>query len=363
MRIHVLTPGFTTPNGRAFLFPLVVWRRALAEAGFEIVFFRCEDAPALIDADILLVDSKFYKGCWTTGREALLARFASWGERLPVAFCDTSDSSGWVLEDLLPVVSAYFKGQLLRDRALYGCPLYGRRLYADFYHRRDGVEDAAPETGTPVTDPAQLAKLRVSWNSGLADYSLHGPARMVAYGRLPCSALLRFPARAFVSPSSPRGTQVSCRFGADYSRASVARQRQEIRRLLVGRLPTGKLSRRAYFAELADSRVVVSPFGLGEITLKDFEVFLTGGLLLKPEMLHMETWPDFFVGGETMVSHAWDLADFPVVLDDCVDRYSELREIAAAGQERYRRHTCDRDAAARFCDHLRDCLRPLVRGL
>ena len=37
----------------------------------------------------------------------------------------------------------------------------------------------------------------------------------------------------------------------------------------------------------------MSPFGLGEITLKDFEVF-SGSLLMKPNMDHMLTWPNFY---------------------------------------------------------------------
>jgi len=36
LRVHLLTRGFATPNGRAFLFPLVVHRRALAQAGLDI---------------------------------------------------------------------------------------------------------------------------------------------------------------------------------------------------------------------------------------------------------------------------------------------------------------------------------------
>ena len=28
--VHILSPGFTTPNGAAFLFPLIVHRRAIA---------------------------------------------------------------------------------------------------------------------------------------------------------------------------------------------------------------------------------------------------------------------------------------------------------------------------------------------
>ena len=61
--------------------------------------------------------------------------------------------------------------------------------------------------------------------------------------------------------------------------------------------------------ELRQSKVVLSPFGRGEITLKDFEVFLTGGMLLKPSMEHMDTWPNFYTDGVTYQSHNCDLEE------------------------------------------------------
>jgi hypothetical protein len=172
---------------------------------------------------------------------------------------------------------------------------------------------------------------------------------MAAYGRLPLRMLLGFP-----GPVTPSGAQrprdVSCRFGVAYPRATVAYQRAQIRERLAARMDTSKLSRRAYFRELAASKAVVSPFGFGEITLKDFEVFLTGGLLIKPDMSHLETWPDLFRGGETMLAHRWDLADFEAVIAGALDRHAALIAVADAGQAHYIRHLSGPDAPRLFCE-------------
>jgi hypothetical protein len=213
------------------------------------------------------------------------------------------------------------------------------------------IEDADPEWSPAVTDPALRAKLRLSWNTSLADYSLHGPLRMAAYGRIPLRPLLRFPLE-FLSPDAPRPNNMSCRFGAGYPRASVAAQRRLIRERLAGRMDTRKLSRRAYMRELCDSRIVVSPFGFGEITLKDFEVFLTGGALLKPDMSHMETWPDLFRADETMLVHAWDLSDFDEALERAIADCAGTQRIAAGGQVVYRDHMHGDAAAASFAAQL-----------
>ncbi len=349
-RLHVLTPGFVTPNGRAFLFPLVVHRRALRDAGIEL-HLRTAAGAGLTDCDALLVDSKYHKARWRKDAAGVLAELSDWAGRCRVVYCDTTDSSGWLQTEVLPVVQVYGKAQLLRDRGRYLQPLYGHRAFADYYHRRLGVRDREPEYSQPVKDAGLLEKLRLSWNSGLADYAPLGPLRMALYRRLPLPALLRYPS-ALAAPEDPRPNDISCRFGISYPRESVALQRRLIAERMAGRRDTRKLSRRRYFKELESSKAVVSPFGWGEITLKDFEVFLTGGLLVKPDMAHMETWPHLFRAGETMLTHAWDLSDFEAVLRRAVENDDERRAIAAQGQQEYLDHTTGRDAAERFAGQL-----------
>jgi len=360
LRVHLLTDGFGSPNGRAFLFPLVVWRHELREVGIELRLFT-QESPALTDADLLLIDSKRHRALWAEHEAALLDRYAAWRERCPLIYYDNSDSAGWLLQQVLPVVDGYFKNQLLRDRSLYRRPLYGRRYHSDYYRRLEGVEDASAERAIPVAEPALLEKLRKGWNSGLADYSVLGPARMALYQRLPLRGLLRFPPPA-ASASGPRALALSARFGTSYARRSVAWQRMRIRERLGARVSTDKLGRVRYYRELCRSRVVLSPFGLGEITLKDFETFLCGALLLKPDMGHMETWPDFYRDGETCRMHRLDLQNLEALIDDILADEPRRREIAARGQQWYVEHTRSAGAGERFASRLRGLLQPFLRG-
>jgi len=350
-RVHVLTPGFTSPNGCAFLFPLIVHRRALAERGIGIAFFHSDaDPAALTDCDVLIVDGKYYSPRWipdTPGALDALARLGQGAAKL--FYFDITDSSGWDHARGLPLVAAYFKNQLLRDRTAYLRPLYGYRPYSDHYHRTQGVTDAGDAMSEPIDDPALLDKLHVGWNSALADYSWLGPARMALYGKLPWPALLRFP-DGYEPPGARRPLPLACRIGTAYARDSVAWQRHAIAERLAGRVATGKVSRRAYLAELRRARVVVSPFGLGEITLRDFEIFLAGAVALKPRMTHLETWPDLFRDGETIAVHGWDLDDLDQAIERLLDEPLRAQKIAARAQADYRRHLIGEAAAALFCD-------------
>ncbi|WP_341913893.1 glycosyltransferase [Ferrovibrio terrae] len=349
--IHILTPGFTTPNGRAFLFPLLVHKRALKAAGLRITLHQAV-TPALYDCDVLFVDSKFHRDLWMDDTTGILEEFSGFRDRIgSVIYCDTTDSTGWVQVELLPLVDLYAKAQLLKDRRGYLVPHYGHRIYADYYHRVSGVADDQPEFSTPVKDEALLGKLALSWNSGLADYSLLGPYRMAAYERLPLPSLLGLP-RVSAYPEDVRPVAVQMRMGLHYNRASVSYQRQQIARKLEKYRHGDKLRRWRYWRELCDSRLVLSPFGLGEITLKDYEVFLTGGCLVKPDVSHMETWPDFFRPNETIACFSWDLENLESVIDDLLRDTSRRLALAATGQKTYMKYQDGRESGALFASHL-----------
>ena len=353
--VHILTAGFSSPNGRAFLMPLILHRQALEDAGISVKLFRGRTAE-LTHCDVLIVDSKYHSPRWAAESDAVMEEFEDFRDQVRcVIFADILDSAGWDHARPLPLVTLYCKAQLLKDRSAYLKPLYGYRIFSDYYHRKPGIEDDEPVRSEPVADPGDLEKLTVGWNSGLADYSWLGPYRMAGYERVHLPAFIRFPDNFHV-PSGARAKDVSCRIGTGYLRKSAAYQRQRLAEILRKRLETAKLSRRRYLSELGQSKVAISPFGLGEITLRDFEIFMSGALLFKPDMSQIETWPDLFKDGETMVAHRWDLTDVEEKLEMILSDYPSYLDIAAQGQARYRAHLCGPDAGALFVAHFASIL-------
>lgn len=356
MRVNVLTPGFTTSNGSAFLFPFAVHRRALRNTSINVQFKK-RDAADLTDCDVLLIDSKEFRSDWSDAQAPhTLDLLMSLREKpTQVIWCDTSDSTGTLQSKVFPAVDKYLKSQILIDRSLYSTQIYGGRIFADYYHQTNGIED---EIGNAIDAPISdydILKIGVSWNSGLSDYSTYGPWRIALYKRTGLPFLLRHPSGTH-PPHNDRTNDLSARFGATYSRATVRYQRESITKLLIDRLDTQKLNRRGYMKELQSSKVILSPFGWGEITLKDFEVFLTGGMLLKPSLDHMSTWPNFFEKDITYLSHDWDLSNVTERIDWAIENRTERLEIAHQGQQRYIEHTSGPDAAAHFITHLKEVL-------
>ena len=188
-----------------------------------------------------------------------------------------------------------------------------------------------------------------------------GPAIMGLRQHLPFDSLLRFP-RRFTPVKQPRAIPIACRFGIAYPRETIAYQRRRIREAIGQRVPTDKLSRRAYLAEMRACRAVVSPFGYGEITLKDFEAFLCGALLIKPDMSHVETWPDLYRDGETIVTHRWDCSDLEERLDDALADDSRREAIAERGQALYRHYIAGEQGYEEFCLRFREIVDDAVRA-
>ena len=99
---------------------------------------------------------------------------------------------------------------------------------------------------------------------------------------------------------------------------------------------------------MSGTKILPSPFGWGELGVRDYEAFIFGTALLKPDMAHMETWPDIFRPDETYQPVDWGFDDLESVLDDLLANDTKRTRIAAAGQEAYR-ESISPAGMERFC--------------
>lgn len=334
MKINILSPGFCSPNGRAFLMPLIRNKRRLQKRG--VVFSICQTVEdACRGSDVTIIDSKFHRTVYENKFSLVehdLQRIRQTTKR--ILYFDTTDSTGFLQLKVLPFVDAYYKNQLLKDKRQYMKPHYGCRFFTDYYHQKFNVIDQESEYSECINNEGDLLKLKVSWNSGLANYSFYGRYLMEAYSRIPLTFFLNygFPS---VKASQNRSIDLSCRMTVDYSRESVSWLRRQVKERLSNYTSSDRLSRKEYFSEMAKSKIVVSPFGFGEINYKDYEAFMCGAALLKPDMSHMETWPNYYRDGETILTHKWDASDIEDVLSEALIDKGRVYSIAQKGQEIY----------------------------
>lgn len=347
--IHVLTDRMNTQNSRGFLSPLIVNKRNLINLGFNIKLFSNSTDQKIYNCDVLLVSSKYYGSRWETEKNEIIEELEMFSSRIDaVIYCDLNDSTGLIRVEVLAYVKVYLKGQLLRDRSLYSQSFYGGRIYTDFYHFKNGIEDSDPQYTQPISKDSHLNKLNVSWNMGFADYSTFSNSMAGMFKYIPLTNLMRTPNK-FTGPSIDRQTKLFCRFGSSYDRESISFQRSQILKIIGDRVPTDRLSYGKYLKELKGSKIALSPFGWGEFALRDYEAFMSGSLLIKPDMSHLETYPDYYRDGETMIFHSWDLTDLVTKIDWVLDNYKDMVSIAESGQEFYKLHASSQKGRELFC--------------
>ncbi len=242
-----------------------------------------------------------------------------------IVFFNGNAGGGIPRLEVLPYVDRLYNKALFRDRSLYGRELFGGELYSDYYHRRYGVADPEWTPRAVITDPADQAKLRVSWNVGLGDFPRHKwrqragamAARIVGprVSKLFFARHEGLPHRPLRDPHGFGGSEndgepprvVHARLGTR-QRPSIAFHRELVLDRIDGveEFLTGFVRQPQFNREIREAPVTLSPFGWGEVCFRDFEAVRYGSLLLKPNMDHLETWPDIYETGETYVPFDWD---------------------------------------------------------
>lgn len=207
-------------------------------------------------------------------------------------------------------VDFYVKKHVLRDRGQYGRPTLGDTNLTDHYARRFDLAD--PERCFPVS-PGFLEKLVV------------GPSFVTAPQLLP--EFLKAMPR-----SDRRPIDLHARFevsGTPWYRA-MRREADAAADSCTGLnvLRGSGVQQSQFLAEMRRAKICFSPFGYGEVCWRDYEAVLSGAVVLKPDMSHVETDPDIFVAWETYAPVAWDLSNFGEVLDRLLSD-SGLREAIA----------------------------------
>lgn len=194
-----------------------------------------------------------------------------------------------------PFIDLYLKKQTYRDYNRYSLPTLGDTNLSDYYGRKHQLKEEIMQF-TPPLD--MESKIRLWTNFGFSPQMVDaflGPLK-----NRPGTKTIDMHARLAVN-------------GAPWYKA----MRQEAKDAVMdlsGRglniVSEGRVKRYRFFEEMSKSKMCFSPFGYGEVCWRDYEAFATGALLFKPNMDHLEVFPDIFIPDETYVSLEWDLSDF-----------------------------------------------------
>jgi hypothetical protein len=265
-----------------------------------------------------------------------------------LVYFDTSDGVGLIRPQILPHVDIYGMNQMLNDISYYQQKNYFESYLTNYYYA-NFFEDMSAIQEKRVAEHAtcggfsgeQLTKLRVLWNMGLGDWNI--PRQFGRVGRFIkiISPITNYRTNITLYDQTPRVIHASLRasvpdkfrFFQRYRTLQLLEEIDEQHQFVLRY--KGKVSFNEYKSEQRNSRVVVSPAGYGIICYRDFECFVNGAALLKPNMSHVVTWPDYYIEGETYIPYRWDFTDFGETFLDLVNSPDKCREIADKGQANF----------------------------
>jgi len=233
-----------------------------------------------------------------------------------IFFFNGNAGGGIIRPEVLPYVDMFFNKSLFKDKTLYQKTLHGDELFTEHYHVNHGIDDPEPRIRKTVTDMSLVSKIKVSWNMGIGDFPKlkYRQRAAVLVARIFGAKYVRpFYKTKGVPDTFPENKglfDINARWGGP-KRPTLLYHRNIILERIRNNphFLTGKVSQNQYNREIRNCKITLSPFGWGEVCFRDFEAVLNGSLLLKPDMSHLETWPDIFIPYETYVPFDWDGTD------------------------------------------------------
>lgn len=237
--------------------------------------------------------------------DALLGMVRQYNPNAKIVYLDWFAPTDLRLASLMHgKIDTYVKKHVFRDRALYGQPTFGDTNLVDYYSRLFGLDAISTKFDIPdgflntlvigptfFTSPHLLPSYFGAPSVRKLKKTIQIHSRLGARGSPWYSTMRNLASDKIMAAASEHGLSHASEFG---------------------------VRKWAYLRELMHSVLCFSPFGYGEVCWRDYEAILCGAGLIKPEMSHVETFPDLFHPWLTYAPTAWDFSDLSDVVGRCL---------------------------------------------
>lgn len=351
-RITFITSQKLFQNSLFFLTPLMIWQESLYQEKI-VLDIKFYENLSLEYSDFILIDSKVHREILDSNFEKVILDFENFRKKAKYIFyCDTGDSSSWIEKRIFPLVDKYLKCQLLKDKNLYKKKMYGRKFNSDYYYRHLNIQDSKEIWSVGLSDQ-EISKLDLSWNIFLSNHNYLSSLNYY---------IMKIFKRNFVvnnffysNPLKKRPNDFFIKFSYQNYYPTIGWQRKKILEIFKINSPK-KLNKFSYFNLMKNSKYCISPFGWGEIAIRDFESFVNGCILIKPDMSHIVTWPNFFIANQTYIPLEWDLLNFENNIDYFRENYTSFVNIASEAQKIYKLQTKASESGKNFVKKIKDLI-------
>ena len=328
-----------------YWFPVWYYKKDLEKMGVKIRFLNLFDLKHIKLSKIVGIDSKI---------PYVLQNFDTFRKKLKkvdfTIWFDHSDNAGNSFFPALRYFDRYLKRQIFKDHSLYRKEFYRRAFFVDYYIRNYNLERKGLKPIIDIPDPSYDYKIGLSWNFAFSDYRFSSVLTQYLY------KFFRVNTLRFYEPRANRKLLFSTNYNIHRNRKYIYFQRVQLLKFLRKKyksnpnISLGHVSKKTYLANMRNSKAIFSPFGWGEGCFRDFDVFISGAALIKPNMDHLETWPDIYINNETYIPLSWKIEDWDNQTTEILGDEEYLLKIARNGQDYYKKLWTEEGKKA-FCDH------------
>lgn len=357
-KINILTNQGYLSRGFFDLYPLIKWKTPLKENGFKLKFFNYHKNDNIYKSDIILIHHRYYeqiikKNFSPNGFEAsnldFMVDFILEAQKkgCKILIFEGGDSGGTRQSTILKYADLMLKKQVFKDKSLY--------LRNNVEHRvqiwlPDSVPELSKFKAIPPVRKEDLRKISIGWNIGLCDYRSF-PDFVKRFSPLNSFTIPNwlYSQITYTQPSKSRPYLFSYRG----KNTGHLERRTHNRRLMMEQIAKnkdklndsfflgGKIPFKQYANEMRSSKIGLSPFGWGEICFRDFEVMISGSILMKPDISHLDTFPNYFDEYKTYIPTSWDHEDLIDKLIRVRNNYEDYIAVAKNAQNIFKKYNED----------------------
>ena len=88
-----------------------------------------------------------------------------------------------------------------------------------------------------------------------------------------------------------------------------------------------RIPQQQFYQNMYDSKIVMAPIGYGEMAVRDIEAASFGSVLIKPDMSHLQSYPNIYEDGKTYISCMYDWSDVEEKIEYVLSNYIELQPL------------------------------------
>jgi len=331
-------------------FPIIKWRRKFKQEGVHFRFFRNHLNKHILDYETVFIDHRYYQfvifqyekykdtGFLIEFMNILRAN----GNR--VIFFDHGDRPNSEQWHFIEHCDLFVKKQLFKNRKLYTKDrgFKNKIEFTDAYDLSDEQKRKNHENGRrfKCCPKDQAYKIQMGWSIGMYDYREFPFTKYYPFGkRRLLNSIYKLP--KFTIDFTDKDIDSSFRGDTNKGDENYAWQRNQVIKYLREnrdyKFKTGKIiPKKQYWLELRKSKTCLSPFGHGEICYRDFEAIIAGCVLIKPDMDHIDSYPNVYIKNETYVDLQWDLENMREKVEKVIDNYDDYKDMVRQTQKIYK---------------------------